>query len=107
MRYISGSACISQGAHERHKSEYPHKVLEPDGEWKWEHKHFLIAKKHCGGHKDCIDSARRAHGCGLRCQMNDGPECVSQSNSAQTRPNNAKKKKLQKTPATPGNFKHG
>ena len=46
MRYVSGSACISQGAYERNKRKYPYKVLEPYGEWKWEHKHFLIAKKH-------------------------------------------------------------
>src|SRR6478735_11116165 len=107
MRHISGSPCIAQSAHERHKSEYPHQVFEPDGEWKREHEYFLIAKKHCGSHKDCIDSAGSANGCSLRNQMNDVSEGVSKSNRTQTRPNYTKKEKLQKAPASPGNFKHG
>lgn|SRR5579859_6463379 len=39
--------------------------------------------------------------------MEDWAQRVSQSDSAETRTNHAEKEKLQKTPATPGDLKHG
>ena len=107
MRDVCCSSRISQGSSESHKSEYPHQVLEPDGEWEREHKNFLIAKQQSGGHKNCIDSAGGANGCSLRHQMNDGSECVSQSNGAEACTNHAEKEELKETTAAPGNFKHG
>ena len=107
MRDVCGSAGIAQCANQSHKCEYPYQILEPDGEREREHKDFLIAKQHGGGHENCIDSARRTNGWSLRDKMDDGAKRVCQSNSAQARANHAEKEKLQEPPAAPGNFKHG
>jgi len=107
MRDVGGPTGIAQSADERYKCEYSYQVLEPDGEREREHKDFLIAKQHGGGHENCIDSARGTNGGSQRNQMEDWAEGVSQNNSTKARANHAEKEELKKASAAPGNLKHG